>query len=258
MYGKWTGTEPNKLIFPLKKNAGKMEGGKKSGFEKKNVAVIMPAYNEAKKICSVISALKKSGYHNIIVVNDGSTDATSTLAEKSGAIVVSHSINRGLGGALGTGISAALKFTSAQVFVTFDSDGQHDVSDIKKVVEPIFSGEADAVIGSRLINPEGMPLIRRFGNWQLNIITFLLFGKMVTDSQSGLRAFSRDAASKMRIQTNTMEVSSEIISLISENHLRLREVPIKAIYSKYSLSKGQTNLNGFKIAFKLFVEWLFG
>jgi len=233
-----------------------MKGGKKSGFDRNRIAVIMPAYNEEKKIGSVISALRKSGYHNIIVVNDGSSDSTAKIASKNGAIVVSHSINRGLGGALGTGIAAALKLTSASVFVTFDSDGQHDAADIKKVVEPIFSGEADAVIGSRLINPEGMPWIRRFGNWQLNIITFLLFGRMVTDSQSGLRAFSRDAASKMRIQTNTMEVSSEIISLISENRLRLREVPIKAIYSKYSLSKGQTNLNGFKIAFKLFVEWL--
>ena len=71
-------------------------------------------------------------------------------------------------------------------------------------------------------------------------------------------SFRRSAAKKIRIQTNTMEVSSEIISLISDNHLRLKEVPIKAIYSKYSLSKGQTNLNGFKIVFKLFVKWLFG
>jgi glycosyltransferase involved in cell wall biosynthesis len=230
----------------------------KSGFEKKNIVLIMPAYNEAKKIGSVISGLKKSGYHNIIVVNDGSADATSALAEKSGAIVVNHFLNRGLGGALGTGISAALKLTSASVFVTFDSDGQHDPSDIEKVVKPIFLREADCVIGSRLINPEGMPWIRRFGNWQLNILTFLLFGKMVSDSQSGLRAFSRSAAKKIRIQTNTMEVSSEIISLIAENNLKLREVPIKAIYSEYSLSKGQTNLNGFKIVFKLFVEWLRG
>lgn len=139
-----------------------MKSRKKNGFEKKSVAVIMPAYNEAKKIGSVISALKKSGYHNIIVVNDGSSDETSGIAEKSGALVVNHFTNRGLGGALGTGIESALKFTNASVFVTFDSDGQHDASDIKNVAGPIFSGEADCVIGSRLLNSEGMPWIRRF------------------------------------------------------------------------------------------------
>ncbi|MCX6710097.1 MAG: glycosyltransferase family 2 protein [Candidatus Woesearchaeota archaeon] len=233
--------------MPEKKISGKGRKGKR-------LFIVMPAYNEEKAIAGVIRSLKHSGYNNIIVVDDGSRDKTSAIAEKEGVILIRHFINRGLGGALGTGISAALKM-GAEIIVTFDSDGQHDVSDIKKVAAPIRRGEADVAIGSRLVNSKGMPFVRRVGNWGLNFFTYLLFGVFVTDSQSGLRAFSKNAAEKMDIRTNAMEVSSEIIREIGDKKLRLKEVPIKAIYSEYSLRKGQSTINGFRIMMKLFINW---
>ncbi len=216
--------------------------------------IVMPAYNEEKSIGKVLKDLKRAGYKNIVVVDDGSKDKTSEIAKRENAIVLRHLINRGLGGALGTGIAAALK-KDADIIVTFDADGQHAVSDIKKLTEPIKKKQAEIVIGSRLMNSKGMPLIRRIGNWELNFVTYLLFGIFVTDSQSGLRAFSRNAAEKIDIQTNTMEVSSEIIKEIKEKKLKLKEVPIKAIYTEYSLKKGQKFLNGFRIIQKLFINW---
>jgi UDP-N-acetylglucosamine---dolichyl-phosphate N-acetylglucosaminyltransferase len=217
--------------------------------------IVIPAYNEAASIGRVLKGLKKAGYSDIIVVDDGSKDRTYEIAQKEGVNVYRHIVNRGLGGALGTGIKAAIAH-GADIIVTFDADGQHDVADLKKLVKPIFGRNADAVIGSRLINPKGMPLVRRIGNWGFNFITYILFGVWTTDSQSGLRAFSRKAAQKINIKSNRMEVSSEIISEIGRNRLRFTEVPIKAIYTDYSLAHGQSNLNAIRILGKLVLRKL--
>lgn len=210
----------------------------------------MPAYNEETKIGRVIEKLKEHGYNDIIVVDDGSTDNTYNVAEEKNVIVLHHMINRGLGGALSTGITAALE-ENADVIVTFDSDGQHNARDIKKLLYYLDNGY-DAVIGNRI--NEKMPFLRRIGNRGLDMITYLLFGAYVHDSQSGLRGFTRKAASLIEIKTNRMEVSSEIIAEIGKNKLKLKEVPITTIYTEYSLSKGNTVWNGFRIAFKLFLK----
>lgn len=217
------------------------------------ITIVMPAYNEQRVIAKVINGLKREGYNDIIVIDDGSKDDTAKIAKYAGAKVFSHPINRGLGGSLGTGIAAALK-NHADIIVTFDSDGQHNPKDIKRIIAPIIHKKADAVIGSRMLYPKGMPLIRRIGNFGLNIITFVLFGIWTTDSQSGLRAFSYYGARKIHIKTNRMEVSSEIIKEIGTTKLRFKEVPIKPIYTKYSMAHGQTNLNGFKIVAKLLLK----
>lgn len=219
--------------------------------------IVLPAYNEGKVIGKVIKGLKKEGFasDDILVVDDGSTDRTSEIAKKEHVLLYKHSLNRGLGGALGTGIKAAIK-NNADIIVTFDSDGQHNPKDISRVIEPIRKGEADFVIGSRLINPKGMPLIRKIGNWGFNVITWVLFGIWTTDSQSGFRAMSGKAAGKLRIRTNRMEVSSEFLSEIRRNKLRFMEVPIQAIYTEYSLHKGQSSINAFKILAKLILRRL--
>ncbi|MFW6014549.1 MAG: glycosyltransferase family 2 protein [Candidatus Nanoarchaeia archaeon] len=217
------------------------------------IIIVMPAYNEEKMVAKTIRSVKKKGFNNIIVVDDGSSDKTTKVAQKEGVNVLTHPINRGLGAALGTGIEAAIE-ENASIIVTFDSDGQHHPDDIKKVIKPIIDKKADAVIGTRLKNPKGMPVIRRLGNWGFNIITFILFGVWTTDSQSGFRAFSREAAKKIEIKANRMEVSSEIIKEIGTNNLKLEEVPIKAIYTDYSMAHGQSSLNAFKILGKLILK----
>ncbi|PIN86274.1 hypothetical protein COV19_05695 [Candidatus Woesearchaeota archaeon CG10_big_fil_rev_8_21_14_0_10_44_13] len=216
----------------------------------KKTFIVIPAYNEERKIAGVIKGLRREGYSSIIVVDDGSEDGTFDAARRTNAIMYRHALNRGLGGALGTGIKAALE-RDAEIIVTFDADGQHNPKEIKDVLRPIIKDEADFVVGSRLINPKGMPFVRRAGNWGFNVITWILFGVWTTDSQSGLRAMSRYAAEKIELKTNRMEVSSEFFTEIKRNGLRYREVPIRAIYTKYSLEKGQSSLNGFKILFKL-------
>lgn len=219
----------------------------------KRVFIVIPAYNEEKKIGKVISNLKKEGFYDIIVINDGSKDRTAEVASNSGARVYSHIINRGLGGALNTGISAAV-MNGAEIIATCDADGQHDSKNVKRAIEFIDKKSCDVVIGSRLINSKGMPFVRKVGNWGLNVITYLLFGVYCTDTQSGLRVFSKAAAEKIEIKTNRMEVSSEIIKEIGRNKLKLKEIPIKVIYSDYSLKKGQKNINAFNIIYKLIMR----
>jgi glycosyltransferase involved in cell wall biosynthesis len=214
------------------------------------LVAIIPAYNEEKTIAQVIEATKKY-VEEVIVIDDSSKDGTFKKAQEKGAKVYRHSINRGLGGALGTGIQAAL-LRGADIIVTLDADGQHDPNDIPNLVEPIIKNEAQIVIGSRLISKNGkMPIERKIANWIGNIVTFLLFGIRVSDSQSGLRCFDRETAKLLQIKTNGMEVSSEIIKEIRVHRLRLREIPIKPIYTPYSLSKGQGFITGLKTLFKL-------
>lgn len=217
--------------------------------------IIIPAFNEEKAIGTVLENLKKAGYTNILVINDGSRDKTEEIIKKHRVKFISHSINRGLGGALGTGLQAAREL-GVEIAVTFDADGQHAVTDLEKVIAPLKEGKADVVIGSRLLNPKGMPFHRRLFNWIGNIVTYVLFGVWVTDSQSGLRAFSKKALNVIDIKTNKMEVSSEIIREIGARKLKLKEVSIQAIYTDYSLSKGQSFFVGVKTFIKLVIHRL--
>ena len=218
--------------------------------------IVIPAYNEEKSVGKVIDDLSKAGYHNIIVVDDGSRDRTAEIVrKKKDVILCQHLINRGLGGALGTGLDAAY-VNGADIAITFDADGQHCVSDIPHMIKPIKDGKADVVIGSRMINHKGMPLVRVIGNWGLNVITWFLFGVWTTDSQSGMRAFNRKALGNIETRTSRMEVSSEFFKEIKKHELSLAEVPIKVIYTDYSMAKGQSSLNAIKIVLKLIIRKL--
>jgi len=222
---------------------------------KEKICVIVPAYNEGAVIGNVLKALDKSGYRNVIVVDDGSHDDTYHVAKSNGVKVLRHGLNRGLGGALGTGIEAAIRLGN-DIIVTFDADGQHDTADIEKVALPIYQKKADVVIGSRLKNRVGMPWYRVLMNVLGNLATYMLFGIWCSDTQSGLRAFSLDSAKRLEIRSNRMEVSSEIIREIKRLNLKMVEIPIKAIYTEYSLSKGQSLFTGIKTFFRLLLHRL--
>lgn len=217
------------------------------------VCIVVPAYNEERVLQSVLKSIKNQGFRNIIVVDDGSTDRTYEIAKKSGVVVLRNVINRGLGCSLSIGITAALKL-GADIIVTCDADGQHNPRDIKRLIAPILKKQADVVIGSRVFKREDTPIMRIVVNKISNLVTYLLFGIYCTDTQSGFRAFSREAAGKINIQTSRMEVSSEIIFEVRKNNLRLKEIPIKSIYTEYSLSKGQKVSNAFNILSKLFFK----
>ncbi len=219
----------------------------------KTIAVI-PAWNEEETIGAVLDRLLPC-VDAVIVVDDGSTDRSGEIARCKNVRVVRHVLNRGLGAALATGIAAALE-DGADIILTFDADGQHQVEDIPAVLAPIKAGEADVVIGSRLLKPEGMPWSRRTANMLGNWVTHLLFGARVTDSQSGFRALNRHAAQTIQIRTDRMEVSSEIVAEVFRHKLRLVEVPIESVYTSYSMSKGQGMVMGLRTLYRLILRSL--
>ena len=216
------------------------------------IYIVIPAFNEEKVIGGVISEIKQAGYGNIIVVDDGSRDKTRDAAQAAGAIALRHKINRGKGAATKTGIEAA-KLLGADVIVTMDGDGQHDPGDIQKLIAPILSGKRDVVLGTRLKNPEGMPWYKIWQNKIGNVITWYLFGLYVTDSQSGFRAYSRQAAEKINTRADRYEYDSEVIREIYVYKLKYEEIPIAVRYTAYSMGKIQKQgfVNGLKTLYKM-------
>jgi len=219
--------------------------------------VVVPAYNEEATIGAVLSDLLKYFKRSeIVVVNDGSSDRTEEIARSYGVRVLDHLINRGLGGALGTGIAYSLR-KGAEVILTFDADGQHRVNDALRVMKPVVEGSVDFAVGSRLKGDvREMPLIKRFGNFVLDFITALFARKYVSDSQSGLRCISRECASRIRITCDRYAVSSELIIEASKAGCKIVEVPIRAVYTEYSMKKGTNVLEGIKIALNLMFDKL--
>lgn len=221
--------------------------------------IIIPAYNESAQINRVLKNLPKKidsiSKINIVVVDDGSTDETVRKIKSKKIKIIRHLINRGAGAATRTGIEYAKK-TKTDIAVTFDADGQHNPQDIVKLLKPIVKDKADLAIGSRLKRPQKMPFDRFILNWIANFITLILFGVFTTDSQSGLRAFSKKAISLIDFKNDRMEFSSEILWEARRNNLRVVEIPTAAIYTVYSRQKGQKNTNAFSVFLKYLIQFL--
>lgn len=218
---------------------------------KLRVCIVIPAYNEGQVIYSVLKKAQKaftsSVYKiDIVLVNDGSADNTGAEAKRAGVHVINHILNSGAGGATATGLSYANQ-NGYDFAATMDADGQHSPNDVLNGIDTMQKVKADLLIGSRLIDAEGMSKVKVLGNKGLSIITHLLFGVNTTDSQSGLRIYSRQALEKLRWKTSGYEFCSEMIWRANQLGLKISEYPIEAIYTDYSKAKGQSNWNAINI-----------
>mgnify|MGYP006145086793 FL=1 len=189
----------------------------------------IPAYNEEKNIASILLRLKNISEH-IIVCDDGSTDLTSEIAEKLGAIVVRHTKNLGYGAAIKT-IFLKAKEINTDILTTFDADGQHRVEDISKVVEPIKNNLADLVIGSRFLNNnQKIPTYRKVGIKVITELTNITGGTKITDSQSGFRSYSKKILENINPIESGMGISTEILIKTQKAGYKIIEVPITILY----------------------------
>ena len=223
------------------------------GMDGKNIWIVIAAYNESETIAGVLSEFSDYPYH-IVVVDDGSTDETYSEAMQFPVTVLKHITNLGQGAALQTGIDYILQEEQCDCIVTFDADGQHEPAEIQKLVAPILNHEVDAVLGSRFIESESslsLPAMRRImlkvAIWFTRITTRL----PLTDTHNGLRAFSVSAVQKIRITANRMAHASQILSQISENKIKYKEIPVNIQYTEYSLSKGQSILEFVNILWEI-------
>ena len=194
------------------------------------IAVGLPAFNEEENIGKIIAQLLNKSYA-VIVCNDGSSDSTGIIAEKMGAIMINHKKNLGYGAAIGS-IFKKAREDKFDILVTFDSDGQHRISDIEKIIEPIQNKMSDIVIGSRFTGDgkADMPKYRKLG---IKVITNLVnsqTGKKITDSQSGFRAYNTKVLAQINPSESGMGVSTEILIKADKQKLKIKEIPITILY----------------------------
>ena len=195
------------------------------------LAIILPALNEAKTISVVIRGIPQaiSGITDIdiFVINDGSTDDTASIARASGAHVVSHDSNKGVGAAFHTGLRSALA-SGADIIVKIDADGQFNPTDITHLIKPIQLGKADFVTASRFADPAltpQMPAIKLLGNRLMTSMINFITKKKFTDVSCGFRAYSREAALRLTLFGYFTYTQETFIDLAFKQ-IRMVEMPL--------------------------------
>ena len=214
----------------------------------KDVAFVVPVYNEAEVIGSVIAGILEACPH-VVCVNDGSSDASADAILDAGAFLVNHPINMGQGAALQTGIEFARLLPGVTRFVTFDADGQHRVEDAVRMLRVLETTDVDIVLGSRFLGEAiGASRFKRLLLKAAVRFSNATSGIRLTDAHNGLRVFNRHVADTLRITAPDMTHASEIIELIAHNKYRFVEVAVTIDYSDYSVAKGQPAVNAVNIA----------
>lgn len=235
------------LVNLRRKSAVVEEPLKPVNFAAHKIVVVIPAYNEERFIGSVVLKLLRDPI-TVIVVDDGSTDDTASVASSAGAIVIQQTKNQGKGAALNIGFAKAREF-KPDVIAMIDADGQHLPEELPRVVQPILDGEADIVIGSRYIRQTShVPGHRVLGHLIFRWLTNVTSGIIVSDTQSGYRAFSPRAFELVNFHSRGFSVESEMQFLAHEHGLRVSEVPITIRYTdppkRSVIHQGITVLNG--------------
>ena len=237
-------------------------------FNRAEVNVVIPVYNEVEVIGSVVGDLLDAGY-TVIAIDDGSLDGSSRRlsqlfeeGDREGARsrfhLLRHPINLGQGAALQTGFEYA-DILGGSYVVTFDADGQHRVEDLPPLIEALNIHDAEVALGSRFLgSTEGMPSTRRAVLKLAVLFTRWVGGIRVSDSHNGLRAFTLSTVSRLRLSQNRMAHASELLHLIKSLELKFVEVPVTILYTPRSLAKGQSLLGAVNIVFDLLIKRLFG
>lgn len=199
------------------------------------IFVVIPAFNEEKRIGQVLADLSSLDY-NVVVVDDGSTDNTSQIVQPYAVKLLRHKVNRGQGASLQTGNEYALK-NEADLIIHFDADGQFLVAEIKDLIEPILKQEADIVFGSRFLSKQSkIPWFKKYIIFRVaKIINRVFFGIKLTDPQSGFRALSRETAQRITIDQDNYAHCNEIASKAFAEQLRIKEVPMTVIYHQFGV-----------------------
>lgn len=219
--------------------------------------LVVPLYNESAVIGRVVRDTLPT-FPKIVCVDDGSSDGSGAAAAEAGAVVVTHPVNLGQGAALQTGFAYALSDPDARYIVTFDSDGQHQVSDVLVMLDRIRRGDVRVVFGSRFLDDRTeagalKKLVLRVAVWYTNLST----GTKLTDAHNGLRVLDRSVVERLNITQNRMAHASEIVAQIGRMRfdgaqVRYAEEPVHILYTDYSKAKGQSLWNSVNILAELF------
>lgn len=215
-----------------------------------DVWLIVPCFNEGTVIEDVLRAAGQT-FPNIVAVDDGSVDDSAAAIHRAGAHLVRHPVNLGQGAAIQTGVEYARSQPGARYFVTFDADGQHQVKDVLTMVGRLRDEPVDIVVGTRFGRPRAaddqVPLIKRIVLRTVVMLSPRTRRLGLTDAHNGLRVFNRRVAESLNLRMNGMSHASEFVELMDSHGWRVAEEPVDILYTEYSMSKGQSLLNGINI-----------
>lgn len=190
--------------------------------------VVIPALNAASTIGGLIRQIRALGLA-AVVIDDGSHDQTAPIASAQGALVISHLRNLGKGCALRTGFDYALRSRFDGV-VTMDSDGQHDPSEIPKLIHAGELQHAGMVIGDRMGNGLAMPAVRRWTNGLMSAVVSTIARQRIPDSQCGFRVIRREILETVPLQAKRFEIETELVCALAARRWKIVSVPIRSIY----------------------------
>ena len=231
------------------------DNGRVNGQPNADVWVVIPVFNEAQVLQSVIESVLPV-FPNVVCVDDGSRDGSVEAVLRTRAHLVRHPVNLGQGAALQTGLAYARAQPGAEYFITFDADGQHRLEDASAMLELARSPDVDLVLGTRFgaDTAEPVPWIKRAVLKTAVLLSPAGRRLKLTDAHNGLRVLTRPVADDLQITMNGMAHASEIVSYLGRSSWRVRELPVAIRYTDYSRSKGQSLLNGVNILFDLSVR----
>lgn len=212
--------------------------------------LVIPCYNEGPVIGDVIRHARQT-FPNIVAVNDGSHDHSAAAIHAAGAHLVNHPVNLGQGAAIQTGVEYARSQPGAQVFVTFDADGQHQVKDVVAMIQRLRTEPVDIVVGTRFGRPrtkdDQVPMIKRIVLKTVVLLSCRTRKLGLSDAHNGLRVFNKRVADELNLRMNGMSHASEFVKLMDQHSWRVTEQPVDILYTDYSMSKGQSLFNGVNI-----------
>jgi glycosyltransferase involved in cell wall biosynthesis len=216
------------------------------------LSIIIPAFNEEQSLSEVLNSIALTCPHEIIVVDDGSSDNTFMVAKAHPRVrVIRHILNRGYGAAVITGFEIA----RSDIIVTIDADGQNDPKEIPELIQPIISGMADVVIGSRFLkelNELRISLIKQIGEKFIGFVLRKKYGVKITNSQSGFKAIRKEV---LRVILPLMEerfgFNTEFLVKTIKHGFKVVETPKKETMRKHGKSKIKVFRDGFRIVYAL-------
>jgi glycosyltransferase involved in cell wall biosynthesis len=199
------------------------------GSRKDNTIVIIPSFNEARTIGTLIRGLVPGGL-DVLVIDDGSSDNTECEALDAGAMVIRNKTNLGKGASVRNGIQHVLDKTKYEWIVMMDGDGQHHPEDVPILMSETVKEDADIVVGNRMGETKNMPIVRRLTNTFMSWLLSKFCGQRIPDTQCGFRLMKADALRGLKLETDRFDIESEMLIEASMNGFKIRSAPVQTIY----------------------------
>lgn len=225
----------------------------------RKILVIVPAYNEQGSVGNVINKIRRCLPHvDVLVVNDGSSDSTSAIAERAGAMVLDLPYNMGIGAAMQAGYKFAHR-RDYDIAVQCDGDGQHHPSQIKTLVEALMNSDADVVLGSRYLSSRRFKstVPRRLGMLVFSNVLSLIVGQRLTDTTSGFRAVNKEVIESFSVYYPDDYPEPEALVILHKEGFSIKEMPVSMSSRRNgssSITPWKSTYYAFKVLLAIFVD----